>query len=134
MATASRWTARCAWTCSPQHDVDGNVFATMWWSLKLRLYARRNSHPRGRRPPQIRVFVMFHDPAFARSVPHSVGLQRGLVGVVHAFVVSRLRAASSPAVAIMVLAALISCERTPRATRNDSATCEAPYSSQRSPW
>lgn len=69
----------------PQHDVDGNVFATMWWSLKLRLYARRNSHPRGRRPPQIRVFVMFHDPAFARSVPHSVGLQRGLVGVVHAF-------------------------------------------------
>jgi hypothetical protein len=69
----------------PQHDVDGNVFATMWWSLKVRLYARRNSHPPGRPPPQIRIFVMFHDPTFARSVPHSVGLQRGLVGVVHAF-------------------------------------------------
>jgi hypothetical protein len=69
----------------PQHDFDGNVFATMWWSLKVRLYARRNSHPQGRPPPQIRIFVMFHDPAFARSVPHSVGLQRGLVGVVHAF-------------------------------------------------
>jgi len=69
----------------PQHDANGNVFATMWWSLKLRLYARRNAHPQGRPPPQIRVFVMFHDPAFSRSVPHSVGLQRGLVGVVHAF-------------------------------------------------
>jgi hypothetical protein len=69
----------------PQHDVDGNVLTTMWWSLKARLYARRNSHPPGRPPPQIRVFVMFHDPTFTRSVPHSVGLQRGLVGVVHAF-------------------------------------------------
>jgi hypothetical protein len=69
----------------PQHDLHGNVFATMWWSLKVRLYARRNSHPQGRPPPQIRVFVLFHDPAFARTVPHSVGLQRGLVGVVHAF-------------------------------------------------
>jgi hypothetical protein len=69
----------------PQHDVDGNVFATMWWSLKVRLYARRNSHPPGRPAPQIRIFVMFHDPAFVRSVPHSVGLQRGLVGVVHAY-------------------------------------------------
>jgi hypothetical protein len=70
----------------PQHDVDGNIFSTMWWSLKVRLYARRNSRPPGALPPpQIRVFVMFHDPNFTRSVPHSVGLQRGLVGVVHAY-------------------------------------------------
>ena len=35
-----------------------------------------------------------------------------LIGAVHALVASRLRAASSPAVAIMVLAAPINCERT----------------------
>ena len=69
----------------PEHDANGNVFSTMWWSLKMRMYARRNSHPPGRAPPQIRVFVLYHDPSFSQSVPHSVGLQKGLVGVVHAF-------------------------------------------------
>ena len=57
----------------------------MWWSLKLRMYARRNSRAPGRAPPQIRIFVLYHDPSFTQSVPHSVGLQKGLVGVVHAF-------------------------------------------------
>ena len=69
----------------PEHDPAGNVLATIWWSLRLRLYARRNSHPPGRAPPQIRVFVLYHDPSFSQSVPHSVGMQKGLVGVVHAF-------------------------------------------------
>jgi len=69
----------------PPHDAAGNVLSTMWWSLKLRLYARRNSHPPGRAPPQVRIFVLYHDPAFNQSVPHSVGMQKGLVGVVNAF-------------------------------------------------
>jgi len=69
----------------PEHPTDGSIFAAMWWSLKMRLYARRNSHPEGRAPPQIRIFVLYHDPTFTQSVPHSVGLQKGLVGVVHAF-------------------------------------------------
>jgi hypothetical protein len=69
----------------PARAPDANVLSTMWWSLKLRLYARRNSHPPGRAPPQIRIFVLYHDPSYTESVPHSVGLQKGLVGVVHAF-------------------------------------------------
>ena len=64
---------------------DANVLSSIWWSLKMRWYARRNSHPPGRAPPQIRIFVLFHDPAFTQAVPHSVGMQKGLVGVVHAF-------------------------------------------------
>jgi len=69
----------------PEHPADGNILAAMWWSLKMRMYARRNSHPDGYPPPQIRIFVLYHDPTFTQSVPHSVGLQKGLVGVVHAF-------------------------------------------------
>ena len=69
----------------PAHALDSNVLSTMWWSLKLRLYARSHSHPPGRAPPQIRIFVLYHDPSFTESVPHSVGLQKGLVGVVHAY-------------------------------------------------
>jgi hypothetical protein len=57
---------------------------TVWWSLRLRWYAFRTA--RGSRPPpQIRVFVLYHDPARTPSVPHSLGLQRGLIGVVYAF-------------------------------------------------
>ena len=69
----------------PPRDPDASVLATVWWSLKMRMYANRNSEPPGRAPPQIRVFVLYHDPSFSQSVPHSVGLQKGLVGVVHAF-------------------------------------------------
>jgi hypothetical protein len=64
---------------------DANLLQRAWWSLKLRLYARRNAHAPGFATPQIRIFVLFHDPAFTQAVPHSVGLQKGLVGVVHAF-------------------------------------------------
>jgi|SRR5882672_4866508 len=69
----------------PQLAADAGMLSTAWWSLKMRLYARRWSHPPGRAPPQIRIFVQYHDPTFTRSVPHSVGMQKGLVGVVHAF-------------------------------------------------
>ncbi len=62
-----------------------NVLQRMWWSLELRMYARRNSRAPGYAPPQVRIFVLFHDPSFTQSVPHSVGMQKGLVGVVHAY-------------------------------------------------
>jgi hypothetical protein len=69
----------------PHRDPEGGVFATMWWSLKMRMYARRTVLASGLSPPQVRIFVHFHDPDFTATVPHSVGLQKGLVGVVHAF-------------------------------------------------
>lgn len=87
----------------PLHDADGNVLSTMWWSLKIRLYARRNSHPPGRPRPQIRIFVLYHDPLYNQSVPHSVGLQRGLVGVVHAFAERAMTPANNVVIAHEIL-------------------------------
>ena len=87
----------------PLHDFDGNMFATMWWSLKVRLYARRNSHPHGRPAPQVRIFVMYHDPTYTRSVPHSVGMQRGLVGVVHAYAERPMSAGNNVVIAHEIL-------------------------------
>jgi hypothetical protein len=69
----------------PQRAEDSGMLGNVAWSLKLRLYARRAANTAGRPPPQIRVFVLFHDPASTQAVPHSIGLQKGLVGVVHAF-------------------------------------------------
>ena len=39
----------------------------------------------GRVPSRIRMFVLYHDPASLERAPDSHGLQKGLVGVVHAF-------------------------------------------------
>ena len=55
------------------------------WSLELRWFAWRHVDVGGRAPPRIRLFVLYHDPQTLSTVPDSHGLQKGLLGVVHAF-------------------------------------------------
>lgn len=59
--------------------------AVMLWSLKMRYWAWRMQHSIDGPPSNIQVFVQYHDPQFTERVAHSVGLQKGLVGVVNAF-------------------------------------------------
>jgi hypothetical protein len=100
----------------PAIDPDASVLARIWGSLKLRLYARRNSHPPGRAPPQIRVFVEFHDPAFSQAVPHSLGLQKGLVGLVHAFADRDMNSENSVVIAHEILHTLGASDKYDSAT------------------
>jgi hypothetical protein len=65
----------------PEH---AGPFGIALWSLKLRWFAHGVAVP-GRVPPQIRLFVLLHDPRTLERAPDSHGLQKGLVGVVHAF-------------------------------------------------
>jgi hypothetical protein len=68
----------------PQRSPSAGVFATAWWSLRLRYWAwRASGHVN--EPEDIRIFVLFHDPALTPAVPHSLGLTKGLIGVVYAF-------------------------------------------------
>ena len=59
------------------------------WSLKLRWWASQHDKIDGPKP-HIRLFVLFHDPALHASVPHSTGLSKGQIGVIHAYA-SRLQ-------------------------------------------
>ena len=68
----------------PQRAADAGLLSTALWSLKLRYWAWRESGHAGE-PEDIRVFVLYHDPALTPSVPHSLGLTKGLIGVVYAF-------------------------------------------------
>jgi hypothetical protein len=62
----------------------GGVLATALWSLRLRYWAwRASGHVN--EPEDIRIFVLYHDPALTPVVPHSLGLVKGLIGVVYAF-------------------------------------------------
>jgi hypothetical protein len=55
------------------------------WSLKLRWFAWRTLSFGGQAPPRIRLLVLYHDPSTLQTVPDSHGMQKGLLGVVHAF-------------------------------------------------
>jgi hypothetical protein len=68
----------------PQRPAAGGMLATAWWSLKLRFWAWRVSG-HVNEPEDIRMFVLYHDPALTPQVPHSLGLTQGLIGVVYAF-------------------------------------------------
>lgn len=68
----------------PTLDPGASVLTRIIWSLRLRYYRHRmvaSVYPR----PQIAMFLVYHDPALAPSLPHSAGLQRGLTAVVHVF-------------------------------------------------
>lgn len=55
------------------------------WSLRMRWYTWRAPNGPGQPSPNVRLFVLFHDPRISPTLPHSVGLSSGLMGVIHAF-------------------------------------------------
>lgn len=69
----------------PAPPRDGSVLKTIFWSLKLRGWVYQQS---GQWLPQlgtIKLFVLYHAPQDGIALQHSLGLQKGLIGVVHAF-------------------------------------------------
>lgn len=78
---------------------DAGPIGVMLWSLKMRWYAMQASKVPGRTPSRIRIFVLYHDPSSLRTVPDSHGLQKGLVGTVHAFAVKSMAGSNSIVIA-----------------------------------
>jgi hypothetical protein len=70
------------------------LIGTAWWSLKLRWFAWRQATV-SRAPPRVRLFVLYHDPTTLKSVPDSHGMQKGLIGVVHAFALRPMAGSNS---------------------------------------
>ena len=68
----------------PQLGRQPGALDAILWSLKLRWWASQHDRIDGPKP-QIRLFVLFHDPERTPTVPHSTGLNKGQIGVIHAF-------------------------------------------------
>lgn len=83
------------WTAPPLHErpplppAHAGAFDAVVWSLKLRWWAWHHDRIDGPKP-HIRLFVLFHDPERDPVLPHSTGLSKGQIGVIHAFA-SRLQ-------------------------------------------
>lgn len=69
----------------PLPPADRNVPGVIAWSLRLRWWASRREAGQPRPHSQIRLFVLYYDPASQPRVQHSLGMQKGLIGIVHAF-------------------------------------------------
>ncbi|MFL6620452.1 MAG: hypothetical protein ACJ8MH_17730 [Povalibacter sp.] len=61
---------------------DTGRLGVMIWSLKTRYWSSRIDGPPG---TEIKLYLLYHDPERSQSLPHSVGLQKGLFGIVHVF-------------------------------------------------
>ena len=69
----------------PVPPEDGHPLKVMWWSLKMRWWAWQNQRDYGDLPADIVIFVKYYDPNRHEVLDHSVGLQKGLLGVVNAY-------------------------------------------------
>lgn len=65
----------------PEHP---GALDAILWSLQLRWWAARHDGIAGPKP-QVRLFVLYHDPERRAALPHSTGLSKGQLGLIHAF-------------------------------------------------
>lgn len=69
----------------PAPPRDRSVLKTVWWSLQLRWWVYRQSDAWLPQLGTIKLFVLYHAPEDGVALEHSLGLRKGLIGVVHAF-------------------------------------------------
>ncbi|MGH8619365.1 MAG: hypothetical protein ACREUW_16885 [Burkholderiales bacterium] len=82
----------------PAPPRDAGPVGALLWSLRMRWWAWRHDAYDGPKP-HVRLFVLYHDPARRALVPHSVGLQKGLLGVVNAFAAEAQRGPNNVVIA-----------------------------------
>lgn len=68
----------------PKPPASGRTLSIMLWSLQLRYWAFKHNYYDGP-SPDIQMFVVYHDPAINNRLQHSLGIQKGMIGVVNAF-------------------------------------------------
>ena len=69
----------------PALETEAGLLARVAWSLRLRWYTWRVIGKLPRAAPTVALFLLYHDPASNAVLPHSAGMQRGLMGIVHVF-------------------------------------------------
>ncbi|MCH7829341.1 MAG: hypothetical protein IIB75_02130 [Proteobacteria bacterium] len=67
------------------------MLSVMLWSLKMRWWASGATDAQDRINPDVRIFVRYHKPDFAVMLENSVGLQKGMVGIVNGYASRRHR-------------------------------------------
>ena len=69
----------------PELPNEPGPFSIALWSLKLRWWASSITSDQPGPQPDIRMFLVYFDPEKKSTLDHSLGLQKGLIGVVNVF-------------------------------------------------
>ena len=93
----------------------GGRLEAIRFSLRLRWYAFRNT-PFWRNLGRVRLFVLYHELRYNEPLPHSLGLQKGLIGVVHVFASDEQRAQNQVVITHELLHALGATDKYDRDT------------------
>lgn len=83
----------------PTLDPAAGMLDIVVWSLRTRYWAWRVPENPPGASPDIKLFVLYHDPKRSPSLPHSVGLQKGLFGIVNVFADQRMLGANDTVLA-----------------------------------
>jgi hypothetical protein len=83
----------------PQIDAEIGRLDIMFWSLKMRWWASSTAGEQDAIEPDVRIFVRYHAPGSIFLLENSVGLQKGMVGIVNAFASPRHRGTNNVIIA-----------------------------------
>ncbi len=75
----------------PPPPIGGSVPEVMFWSLRMRFWAwRHGEHPI--LEPDVRMYALFFHSSTTQRLEHSVGLQKGLIGIARLFATPHMSA------------------------------------------
>ena len=69
----------------PAVDENGSMLDIALWSLRMRWWVRGVAGDQDRIDPDVRIFVRYHRPERTLALENSVGLQKGMFGIVNAY-------------------------------------------------
>jgi hypothetical protein len=83
----------------PEMPVEPNALSVMLWSLKMRWWSISVTNKQDDIDPDVRIFVRYHRPDLAVTLENSVGLQKGMVGIVNGYASRRHRGTNNVIIA-----------------------------------
>jgi hypothetical protein len=103
----------------PALDRRSSVLTRIVWSLRTRWWSWRTPEPPGP-APDIKLFVLYFDPARSPALPHSIGLQEGLFGIVNVFADRQMLGSNDTVIAHELLHTLGATDKYDAATNQPS--------------
>ena len=83
----------------PALPAEPDMLSVMWWSLQMRLWSSSVTETQDDIEPDVRIFVRYHRPDHPFALENSVGLRKGMVGIVNAYASRRYRGANNVVIA-----------------------------------
>ena len=83
----------------PKIDSNSGVLKVMLWSIRMRLWVWDVTSGRDKITPDVRVFVRYHNRETLLRLDDSVGLRKGMFGIVNAYASRRLEGQNNVVIA-----------------------------------